>query len=309
MSIWKSAHNLPGFGLALAAFGALMITPDTLFMRYSEMTGWSMLAWRGSLMGVLLLAIWAVIQRRQLAQDWAALLRWPGLVAAVSHAIGNMFFSLAVAETAVSIVLIALASSPVFAAIFSRVLLAESTRAATWVAMIIAFIGVGYAVSSAPIEVAEGTQGSGSMVLGAGYAICAAALIGLSFVCYRKAPEMNVLLVTGTGALGAGAIGLMMTPAALLFAGQPIFISINGLFVLPVSFLALTYATRYTQAANVSLLMILETILGPLWVWLGFGERPTQEMFIGGAIVIIAIVFYTLHTARLAQPEAVKKAH
>ena len=64
------------------------------------------------------------------------------------------------------------------------------------------------------------------------------------------------------------------------------------------SFFSLSSASRYTQAANVSLLMLLETVLGPLWVWLGLGEAPTPRMLAGGAIVIVSLALYIL-TPRL----------
>ena len=308
MTFIKNLSRHPSFGIMLAAFGALMITPDTLFMRLSELSGWAMLAWRGTEMGLLLLVLWLVLRRHALMADLAHLKSWPALLAIACHAVGNMFFSLAVAETAISIVLIALACSPLFAALFSRLLLGEKTLAATWIVIVITFIGVAIAVSGDGLALDEGAQGSGNMLAGALFAICAAALIGLSFVCYRRAPDMNVVLVTGSGALGAGLIGLVMAPSASLLAGHVGFISINGLFILPVSFIALTYATRYTQAANVSLLMIIETILGPIWVWMALGERPTNEMFIGGLIVVTAIFCYTLHLSKHSAPAASLKA-
>jgi drug/metabolite transporter (DMT)-like permease len=52
----------------------------------------------------------------------------------------------------------------------------------------------------------------------------------------------------------------------------------------------MTIATRYLAAGEVGLLTLLETILGPIWVWLGLGERPTDLALIGGMIVIGALL-------------------
>jgi drug/metabolite transporter (DMT)-like permease len=52
----------------------------------------------------------------------------------------------------------------------------------------------------------------------------------------------------------------------------------------------MTIATRYLSAGEVGLLSLLETILGPIWVWLGIGERPTNIALIGGLIVIVALL-------------------
>ncbi|HKK84489.1 MAG TPA: EamA/RhaT family transporter, partial [Roseovarius sp.] len=72
----------------------------------------------------------------------------------------------------------------------------------------------------------------------------------------------------------------------------------TGIIVLPVSFFLLSLASRYTHASNVSLLMLLETVLGPLWVWLGVGEAPTPMMLTGGTIVVVSLGLYILWTGR-----------
>jgi drug/metabolite transporter (DMT)-like permease len=60
------------------------------------------------------------------------------------------------------------------------------------------------------------------------------------------------------------------------------------------SFFLLGYATRFTAAANVSLFMLLETVLGPLWVWLVVDERPTNQMIMGGVLVVASLIAYLL---------------
>ena len=81
-------------------------------------------------------------------------------------------------------------------------------------------------------------------------------------------------------------------------------ISVCGLIILPISFFCLTSASRYTAAANIGLLMLLETILGPIWVWLGVGEAPTTQMVFGGAIVVITLALYVGYSAMTAKREA-----
>ena len=69
-----------------------------------------------------------------------------------------------------------------------------------------------------------------------------------------------------------------------------------GLIILPISFTCLNLAARYTSSAIVSLLMLLEMVLGPFWVWLGIGERPTSTMIIGAAIVFVTLTLHILRT-------------
>ena len=102
------------------------------------------------------------------------------------------------------------------------------------------------------------------------------------------------MTVTGISALGNGLIGLLIVSPSLLFQGDIISISFSGLVILPISFACLTFATRYTPASNIGLLMLLETALGPFWVWLGTDETPNLLMILGGAVVILSLAWYIL---------------
>jgi len=107
--------------------------------------------------------------------------------------------------------------------------------------------------------------------------------------------------VMGLGALIAGGIGLAVAGTDEMLAGQVWAIAVAGLLILPVSFLCLTNATRHTSATNVSLLLLLETVLGPVWVWVGAGEAMTSAMILGGAIVVGSLALYILGEARRAR--------
>ena len=72
----------------------------------------------------------------------------------------------------------------------------------------------------------------------------------------------------------------------------------TGAVVLPLSFFSLSLASRYTSASNVSLLMLLETVLGPYWVWLVIGEAPTPRMILGGVVVVVSLTGYLILTGR-----------
>jgi drug/metabolite transporter (DMT)-like permease len=75
-------------------------------------------------------------------------------------------------------------------------------------------------------------------------------------------------------------------------------ILVCALLILPLSFFALNEASRHTAAANVSLLLLLETVLAPVWVWLGTGEAPSRRMMAGGAVVVVTLAIYVLDTRR-----------
>lgn len=124
----------------------------------------------------------------------------------------------------------------------------------------------------------------------------------------KNHPMFGLLVATfGLGALLSGCLGLALTGPAAAFEGAVWAIAVSGALLLPVSFFAISLATRHTHPSNVSLILLLETVLGPAWVWYGIGERPTPQVFFGGAIVVFSLAAYLLH-ARHAVREATPPA-
>ena len=67
-----------------------------------------------------------------------------------------------------------------------------------------------------------------------------------------------------------------------------------GVGVLPISFTLITLGPRYLPAHEVALFMLMETILGPYWVWLALGENPGLPAILGGAVVILTLATHTI---------------
>ncbi len=283
----------PFFGVLLATFGALVLTPDTLFMRWSEMSGLAMLAWRGLLMGAVLLLLWPLTRRSPLS-SLAALIRPAGIGAILCQTANGTLFALGIAVAPVPVVLLAVATVPVFAALLGRLLLGETTRPATWLTMVVVLAGIAIAVMGR----GEGGPAGGSALLGVAAGLGVAIAISLNFVILRQFRDIPIQPSIGIGAMIAGTLGLMISGPGEFTDGNIWAIAITGAVILPLSFLSLTNATRHTSATNVSLLLLLETVLGPIWVWLGADEPLTRPMILGGVIVVGSLAFYLRGEAR-----------
>lgn len=283
----------PLFGLGLATFAALVLTPDALFMRLSGMAGYQMVGWRGLMMGTVMITLWAVIARDR-GRDLAFLGTGFGLAVLACQYANATLFSLGIAHAPVAVMLLAVATVPVFAAVFARLIIGEPTRRATWITIAAVLSGIALAVFGGRGDLAL----SSGALLGALAGLGVAMVLSLNFVILRARPELPIPLLIGIGATLAGATGVTVTGPAQMADGAIWAIAITGLVILPVSFFSLSLASRHTQASNVSLLMLLETVLGPLWVWLGVGEAPTPRMLAGGVIVVGSLAIYLWHTGR-----------
>ena len=293
------AHPL--FGLGLAGFGALTLTPDALFIRLSGMGVWEMMVWRGGQLALVMYALVLITSWDKKAEIFKKTFSWRGLGVSLCQFTSNVAFIVGIAQTSVSVILFALATSPIFGAYFSRLILRERTHLSTWLATAATLIGIAITVADASHATAAP---DGSVLFGAICGLTASAAIGLNFVLLRKHDDLPVAAIVGTGSLWSALLGFVVIGPSTLLDGNWLMISVCGLIILPISFFCLTSASRYTAAANIGLLMLLETILGPIWVWLGVGEAPTTQMVFGGAIVVTTLALYVGYSAMTAKREA-----
>ena len=104
--------------------------------------------------------------------------------------------------------------------------------------------------------------------------------VAVVFVVTRRYPQTPVLLSVSLGTLSTGFIGFLRTNLQEMMAGSLWAVLLMGLLVMPLAWYLLSQAPRYTVPTNVSLLMLLEMALGPFWVWLGTGKRPSPMMLV-----------------------------
>lgn len=288
----------PLFGIALALAGVLVLTPDTLLMRLSGLSGWAMLAWRGIGMAGVFLLVWALAARDR-RRDATMLFTGAGVAVVACQVANQAFFTLGIASAPVAMVLFGVAAVPVFSAVFAYLLAGEPTRPATWVATFLVFAGITVAASGK--SAGDVPLDAGALLGGLAGLGVAAALAG-SFVLIRLTPGLSILLTIGVGSALAAGLGAAVAGPPAMVAGTLWPILLAAFVVLPFAFGAMSRASRHTQAANVSLILLLETVLGPLWVWAGVGEAPTPRMMLGGAIVVVTLAGYILVTAHRPRP-------
>ena len=122
------------YGNFLALIGVLILTPDTMVMRLSNLDRWPLMGWRGVLMGITLLILWSLFQSSNKGKKISSIYNWQGVVVILAFGINSVTFTLGIQETSVMVVLTAVATMPVFAAFFSVFLMKESQGWAGWVA-------------------------------------------------------------------------------------------------------------------------------------------------------------------------------
>jgi len=271
-------------GLTFGILGVLLLSPDTLIIRLVDADPWSFIAWRGGLMMIGMFVILALRFRHRLfARTFA--IGWLGILIAILFALNNVFFQLSVQSTTVANTLVIIATAPLFAALFSVLFLRERVPTRTWVAIVVSAAGVAL--------VFIGDIGAGSL-FGNVAALISAVGLGVHFVLVRLARPVDMSPAIAVAGLFIMVIGMVMATDLYLDPRQFGLIAILGLILLPLSFAFLTRAPNHIPAAEVSLIILLETILGPLWVWLAVAEQPPLQTVVGGALIILVLIIHSI---------------
>lgn len=267
-------------GLLITLAGVIFVVPDSLFVRLIDAEALAIAFWRifisGSLLALLILA-------KSGKAPFQAVLRTGrfGAIYMVATGCSGILFVLAVSLTSVANVVFIIASLPVFAAIYSRIFLAEPFSVPTL--LTIAAVIPGLAIIAYGSGETQNASLAGDLLALGVSALFAA---GLTAARYVRATSM----VPGV-AIGFVVVAICIAPFADPMSIAPPdwgLVLAHGGFIL-ISSVLLALGPRYITSAEVGLLVLLESVLAPLLVWVAIGEDPGAYALLGGGIVIGAL--------------------
>ena len=274
-------------GIAIVVLGVLVLTPDGLLTTLVGADLWTMLFWRGFLMALSLTVFTLVWRRKDPVSARKALFSrptlLPSLAITVLFAASSIAFVTAIVTTSVANTLFLITVAPLFAAAFARVFLAEPVSPRTIIAIVVSLAGM---------AIIFGDGLSRGNLLGNISAVFAAACWAGSLVVLRHAPQADAGLAIAGGGYLIAIIALFVAPTLLLSPADAVWLGLLGLIVLPVSFGLISLGPRYLPASEVSLIVLLEAVIGPLWAWTFIGQVPTVASLAGGALIIATLAVY-----------------
>jgi drug/metabolite transporter (DMT)-like permease len=283
-------------------YGVLLITASTLmwssagfFVRSLDLEVWSIVAWR-SLFACLSLLLLAYLLNGR------ALLRFrqsvgPGGLAAIPvMAVAMLSYVAALRLTTVANVMVVYATVPFLAAGLAFLLLRERPGLRALCAAGVAFIGV---------VIMAGSATAPTDLVGDGFALLMTLGFAASIVIARRWTDYDVTLVTGLAsglcALACFAVVLVTLRALPVpSASQLGILFLFSLATQSLSYLFFLLGSRHVPSSEAGLIALLDVVLGPLWVWLVFAEKPGTPALVGGALVSLAVLGY-LTLPRFAQ--------
>jgi drug/metabolite transporter (DMT)-like permease len=280
-------------GLTLAVSGVLVISPDSLLIRFLTIDFWTVMFLRGLFIGLALVAMVLVFRKRTITAGVMRLDRyaWSMVVLIV---FSSFFFVAAIQTTSVAHALIIVGSAPIFSALFARILLGETVSINTSITILIVFLGLILVVN----DQSESHLGGDLLALLA--SLCWA----LNFVLARRSAtrDMSLVMLVSGLIMALGALPMAIFDGLSLYqAGLGATLGIlNG-----VALFMLITAPRYIPAAEVAVFLPVETVLGSFLVWWVLGENPGAVSIVAGVIIVIALVGNSLYQLRQAPAQGI----
>jgi drug/metabolite transporter (DMT)-like permease len=281
----KSLKNLSNQkkGSLLAFIAVILITPDSIFIRLSNIETWGMLFYRGAIPFVVVLIGLIFFYKNNLLKALIGI-GYPGIFYVISFSICNITFIISIQNTNVANTLVMIAMAPMLSAILGSIFLKEVPDSKTWIAIIITLIAVSYIFHDS-IEMGN--------FYGDLFGLITAFGLAGNAVIARFAKNRDLVPSAVIGKLCVAIFAFFFVDTFSLVGTDLIFIPLMCVMCVAIPFVLVTIAPRFIPAEEVNLFFLLETIIGPFWVWLIINEQPSIETIQGGSVILLTIAIHS----------------
>ena len=254
-------------GSLLAFVGVMFITPDSLFIRLSSIDTWELLFYRGAIPSVVILIALILFYKSNLIKVTLAM-GLAGLFYALNFSITNITFIVSIQNTNVANTLVLIATAPVLSAILAAVFLKENPDKNTWIAILITFLAVVYIFFDS-FKLGNFFGDIFGLITALGLAV------GANII--RSVKDKDLVPAAVIGKFLVAIFALFFVDNLILQGRDNIIVPLMCIMCVGIPFVLVTIAPRFITAAEVNLFFLLETIIGPIWVWLIIKEQPSIE--------------------------------
>ena len=279
--MYKSSDQKKGSLLAFIA--VMLITPDSIFIRLSNIETWGMLFYRGAIPFVVVLIGLIFFYKNNLLKALVGV-GYPGIFYVISFSICNITFIISIQNTNVANTLVMIAMAPMLSAILGSIFLKEVPDHKTWIAIIITLVSVTYIFYDS-IEMGN--------FYGDLFGIITAFGLACNAVIARFAKNRDLVPSAVIGKLCVAIFAFFFVDSFSLIGTDLIIVPLMCVMCVAIPFVLVTIAPRFIPAEEVNLFFLLETIIGPFWVWMVIKEQPSIETIHGGAIIILTIAIHS----------------
>ena len=270
-------------GSLLAFVAVMFITPDSLFIRLSNVDTWGLVFYRGIIPFFTVLLGMLIIYKLNFFKILLSS-GYHGIFYVITFSVTNITFVVSIQNTNVANTLVMIATAPMLSAILGAIFLKEPPDKKTWISIIITFLAIIYIFYD-------------SLKLGNFYGdilgFITAIGLAVGAVIIRSAKNKNLVPAAVVGKLFVATFALLFIESFALVGTDQFIVPLMCILCVAIPFVLVTIAPRFIPAAEVNLFFLLETIIGPIWVWLIIKEQPSLETLQGGLIIVFTIAIHS----------------
>jgi drug/metabolite transporter (DMT)-like permease len=273
-------YKAPGYLLIL--IGAFFLSWGGLLVReFDGANIWQILFWRAFFFTItLIIFIYCTYKKEAFSIIKKSGL--PGVLGGVAMSLGFIAYIVSMTQTTVANVLFIISTQTIWLAIFGYLF-----------SIILAMIGIAVMIG-------------GSLDTSSLFGSLVALFIPINFafliLLIRKFDKLDLVPALFYGGIIIIVVGFFMSETIIITPHDLLTSFILGTFQHAFGFICIVIGARSTPSVTVGLLMLSETLLGPFWVWVFLNEIPPMSVFIGGSIIVAAVIFKTLEQKRSYVP-------
>ena len=272
-------YKIPGYILLL--FGGFCLSWGGFIVRsFEQTTVWEILFLR-SLFFLLALIAFLFLTYKKKTLGVIKNSGIPGLLGGFVLSFSFVAFVVAMSSTTVANVVFIISTQTMFLAVFGFFYLKEKVSLTGAVSIFLAISG---------ILVMVGDSISAGTFFGNIVALAIPINFAILVMIIRKNKKVDMVPAIFYSGVFSLIYGLILTES-FEFTKNDLFLGfLLGVPQLAISFICITIGSRTVESATVGILMLMETLCAPLWVWLFLNEIPPTSVFIGGFVIILAII-------------------
>jgi len=247
---------------------------------------WQILFWRQFFFSIIVALYLFLVYRKNFFKSFYVS-GLPGFIAGLFLSIGFAAYVFAMYKTTVANTNFIITTETIFLAGLGYFFLKEKITLVTLISIILGMCGVLLILGSS-LSIQSSDQFLGNIV---------AFIMPISFailvIIVRKYPNVDMVPAQFTAGVFAAFIGFLIADKISISLHDIILASLAGFFQIGFGFILITLGSQTTPAAVVGVLMLTESVFGPLWAWLFINEIPPFGVLIGGGIIIFSILLQT----------------
>ena len=275
-------------GLALTSTGIFIMSLESLLIKYTNVSSFVFSFYLGIFIFISMMVTLLFKEKTYVKNAFKSSFLIL-ITCAIMMGASNIFFITAVKTTTVANVVIIFSTSALFSALIAYILYREKITKNILYASFFMFVGL-YIIFNDSLEL-------GSLV-GNMYALFCTMLFSISFVLLSKYKEMDRIVLTAFSGISLSILAYFLSEDLKIDLNNLLIVMFMGLIISSFSRVLIGNGAKYISASEVSLLMLIETIMAPIWVWVFLNEIATIYTFIGGSVIVATLVVNSLYTLK-----------